>query len=209
MRYLGGSQASKGLAYPREYYVPSVSMMSKNLTDKEMRAEYSRLRSIAQKRLKRFEGTEWTDTMVYKYNKGKYIPVKDIKNKTQMVSLLAELARFITAETGSVSGLNENRKRNVETLHEHGYTFVTKENFRNFAEFMEEFRIRKLNQIYDSERVAEVFNIAENKGIPAQELFNDFDFWIKNRDALWKMDRISSKVPHSAEDYKKALLDGK
>lgn len=208
MRYLGGSQASKGLAYPREYYVPSVSMMSKNLTEKEIRAEYSRLRSIAQKRLKRFEGTEWTDTQVYRSNKGKYIPVKDIKNKTQMVALLAELARFITAETGSVSGLNENRKRNVETLHEHGYTFVTKENFRNFAEFMEEFRIRKLNRIYDSERVAELFSMAENKAIPPKELMKDFSFWIEHRDALLRMERISSDKPNSAEDYKKALLGG-
>ena len=206
MRYLGGSRADKGLKYPREFYVPSVSMMSRNLSDKEIRAEYSRLRSIARKRLERFEGTEWVDTQVYKFNHGKYIPVKDIKNKTQMVSLLAEVARFVTAESGSVSGLARTRSRNVATLHEHGYTFVTRTNYRDFADFMEEYRIRRLNRIYDSERVAETFEAAEKKGIPPRDLYRDFEFWLENRDALREMKKISSTKPHSAEDYKKAII---
>lgn len=206
MRYLGGSRADKHLKYPQEYYVPSVSMMSRNLTDKQIRAEYSRLRSIARKRLERFEGTEWTDTQVYQYNKGKYIPVKDVKNKTQLVALLADVARFVTAETGSVSGLERQRRRNVETLHEHGYKFVNKKNFRQFADFMEDFRIRRLNRIYDSERVAELFSAAAEKKIPPADLQADFEFWLKNKENLESVPRISSKKPHSAADYKAAIV---
>ena len=55
-RYKGGSSAGGSLRYPVEAYVPSVAMMSKYMTEKQMISEYSRLRSIARKRLERFEG---------------------------------------------------------------------------------------------------------------------------------------------------------
>ena len=53
-RYKGGSSAGGSLRYPVEAYVPSVAMMSKYMTEKQMISEYSRLRSIARKRLERF-----------------------------------------------------------------------------------------------------------------------------------------------------------
>lgn len=210
-RYKGGSTTGSSLRYPVEAYVPSVVMMSKYMTEKQMISEYSRLRSIARKRLERFEGTEWVDTQQYRMNAGRYKPVKEIKNKTELVALLSDVSRFVTARTGSVSGLRVQRRQSIQSLHEHGYTFVNRKNFKQFADFMEDWRTWDRNRLYDSARVAELYHEAKKKQIPRDQLERDFEFWLEKNslEALQNMKRISSKKPHSALDYKKAILKGR
>lgn len=210
-RYKGGSTTGSSLRYPVEAYVPSVVMMSKYMTEKQMISEYSRLRSIARKRLERFEGTEWVDTQQYRMNAGRYKPVKEIKNKTELVALLSDVSRFVTARTGSVSGLRVQRRQSIQSLHEHGYTFVNRKNFKQFADFMEDWRTWDRNRLYDSARVAELYHEAKKKQIPLDQLERDFEFWLEKNslEALQNMKRISSKKPHSALDYKKAILKGR
>lgn len=210
-RYKGGSTTGSSLRYPVEAYVPSVVMMSKYMTEKQMISEYSRLRSIARKRLERFEGTEWVDTQQYRMNAGRYKPVKEIKNKTELVALLSDVSRFVTARTGSVSGLQVQRRQSIQSLHAHGYTFVNRKNFKQFADFMEDWRTWDRNRLYDSARVAELYHEAKKKQIPPDQLERDFEFWLEKNslEALQNMKRISSKKPHSALDYKKAILKGR
>lgn len=210
-RYKGGSTTGSSLRYPVEAYVPSVVMMSKYMTEKQMISEYSRLRSIARKRLERFVGTEWVDTQQYRMNAGRYKPVKEIKNKTELVALLSDVSRFVTARTGGVSGLQAQRRQSIQSLHEHGYTFVNRKNFKQFADFMEDWRTWDRNRIYDSARVAELYHEAKKKQIPPDQLERDFEFWLEKNslEALQNMKRINSKKPHSALDYKKAILKGR
>lgn len=210
-RYKGGSTTGSSLRYPVEAYVPSVVMMSKYMTEKQMISEYSRLRSIARKRLERFVGTEWVDTQQYRMNAGRYKPVKEIKNKTELVALLSDVSRFVTARTGSVSGLKVQRRQSIQSLHEHGYTFVNRKNFKQFADFMEDWRTWDRNRIYDSARVAELYHEAKKKQIPPDQLERDFEFWLEKNslEALQNMKRINSKKSHSALDYKKAILKGR
>lgn len=210
-RYKGGSTTGSSLRYSVEAYVPSVVMMSKYMTEKQMISEYSRLRSIARKRLERFVGTEWVDTQQYRMNAGRYKPVKEIKNKTELVALLSDVSRFVTARTGSVSGLRAQRRQSIQSLHEHGYTFVNRKNFKQFADFMEDWRTWDRNRIYDSARVAELYHEAKKKQIPPDQLERDFEFWLEKNslEALQNMKRINSKKPHSALDYKKAILKGR
>lgn len=210
-RYKGGSTTGSSLRYPVEAYVPSVVMMSKYMTEKQMISEYSRLRTIARKRLERFVGTEWVDTQQYRMNAGRYKPVKEIKNKTELVALLSDVSRFVTARTGSVSGLRAQRRQSIQSLHEHGYTFVNRKNFKQFADFMEDWRTWDRNRIYDSARVAELYHEAKKKQIPPDQLERDFEFWLEKNslEALQNMKRINSKKPHSALDYKKAILKGR
>lgn len=210
-RYKGGSTTGSSLRYPVEAYVPSVVMMSKYMTEKQMISEYSRLRSIARKRLERFVGTEWVDTQQYRMNAERYKPVKEIKNKTELVALLSDVSRFVTARTGSVSGLQAQRRQSIQSLYEHGYTFVNRKNFKQFADFMEDWRTWDRNRLYDSARVANLYHEAKKKQIAPDQLKRDFEFWLEKNslEALQNMKRISSKKPHSALDYKKAILKGR
>lgn len=210
-RYKGGSTTGSVLRYPIESYVPSVAIMSRYMTEKQMISEYSRLRSIARKRLERFEGTEWVDTQQYRMNVGRYKPVKEIKNKTELVNLLSDVSRFVRAKTGSVSGLRAQRAQSLKTLHEHGYTFVNKKNYSMFVQFMEAWRVWDINRLYDSERVADLYHEARRKAISSVELREDFEFWLaeNNLEKLQAMKKIRSDQPHGVEDYKKAILKGR
>lgn len=199
MAYKGGARKKATLKYDKNLYTPTGA---KELTDKELRKEYSRLRSIARKRLERFEGTEWTTSQIYQYNKEGFKPLKEIKSDRELRYLLSDVARFITAERGSVSGLEKERRQAVKTLNERGYTFVNKKNFRKFAEFMEYVRTANLNRIFDSKRVADFYEATERENRSEEEMRSAFKAWSKNQR---KKNKIQNKSKKDSNKYRKAL----
>jgi hypothetical protein len=196
MPYKGGKREKATLLYEKEIYTPEGA---KTLTDKQLRKEYSRLRSIARKRLERFEGTEWDDTQIYKANVGVYKPLKEIKSDRELRHLLSDVARFVMSDKGSVSALEKERQKTVNTLQERGYTFVNKENFRQFADFMEYARVANLNRMYDSKRVAEFYETAEKKKLSGEELRKAFRSWTKKQK---KLKKIQNKNPRTSSQYR-------
>lgn len=106
--------------FPISAYQPQA--LQEGYSEKELRREYSRLRSVARKRLERFAGTEWEDTNVYRYNKGRYKPVAQVTSKTELACLLSEVAHFLTAEGGSVSGQKSIREKAIATWK--AYSFI-------------------------------------------------------------------------------------
>jgi hypothetical protein len=158
------------------------------------------MRSIARKRLERFEGTEWVTSEVYKKNAGVYRPLKDIKSERELRHLFSDLARFVTAETSSVSGLERQRREAVDTLNQRGYDFVNKENFRQFADFMEYARVANLNRLYDSKRVAEFYAACERKQMSKQEMQKAFRSWSRKQNKLKKIQNIN---PRNSNQYRK------
>lgn len=210
MSYKGGARSTTShLKYPPNYYTPHAIMDAEVMTEAEARSEYSRLRSIARKRLERFEGTEWTDTDVYKYNKGRFKPLSEMTNYSELTHLLGDVARFLSNDShpNSVSGLEQRRSETLRTLHANGYKFVKKSNFKQFGEFMEEVRARKMHVRGSPE--TEMFAQAIKHGIPPEQLFKEFDYWQKNLEQLKKQPRISSDKPHDANAYKKLITQKK
>lgn len=199
MAYKGGARKKATLKYDRNLYTPTGA---KELTDKELRREYSRLRSIARKRLERFEGTEWTTSQIYRYNKEGFKPLKDIKSERELRHLFSDVARFVTAERGSVSGLEKERRKAVKTLNERGYKFVNKKNFRKFAEFMEYVRTANLNRIFDSKRVADFYESTERENRSEEEMRTAFKSWSKNQR---KQNKIQNKSKKDSSKYRRAL----
>lgn len=199
MAYKGGLREKAQLRYEKEVYTPE---SSKTLSNKELRKEYSRLRSIARKRLERFEGTEWTDTQVYKLNAGVYKPLKEIKSDRELRHLLSDVSRFVMSETGSVSGLTKQRETAVQTLNDRGYEFVNKENYRQFAEFMEYARVSNLNRMYDSKRIAEFYEATEKKELANEELRKAFRSWTRKQKKLKKIQNIN---PRKSSQYRKEI----
>lgn len=210
MSYKGGAKSTtKHLHYAPDYYTPHALLEAEVMTEQEARAEYSRLRSIARKRLERFEGTEWTDTSTYKYNKGRYKPLSEISSYHELAHLLGDVASFLSDDVHphSVSALQSRRTQALRTLHSNGYMFVNKKNFRDFGEFMEEVRARKMHVRGSPE--AELFAAAQKHGIPPDQLHKDFSYWLENRRELAKQPLISSDKPHDAAAYKQAITNTK
>lgn len=145
-------------------------------SDKDIRAEYSRLRSIANKRIQRLSKSEWTWTKSYQRHKGGYEKLSELDNRSDIIKELSELGHYVYGEESSISGLEKVRKKSLETLHEHDYDFVTEENWSAWTEFIDEY-IRKLG--YHSptpEELAEFFADEDTKVDPdiARQRFQDF-----------------------------------
>lgn len=148
----------------------------KQLDPSQVRKEYSRLRSIARKRIERIKSSEWgTENIVARLPE--IAPINTL-SEAQIRARTSELARFLQGKTSSVSGMNAMRRLAVKTLGERYPKLkgkITVKNWREFAEFMEYSRELHQNRMYDSERVAEFF--AANEG--NEDILEEFDKWLE------------------------------
>ena len=109
-------------------------------TPENIKSEYQRLRAIAQKRLKRIEADEiGRASKTYYYNKDRYKPSSELK-PYEMKLLLADLAKMMTARTGTLRGIKRARDEAIKTFHKHDYTFVNESNFVDLGEFFRQWR---------------------------------------------------------------------
>lgn len=141
--------AKINLTFPDEYYNPYIVNNRQDLMPiEDVKKEYSRLRSIANKRLQRFKGTEWESTKVYQINADKYKPIAEYKTEAQLRHAHLALVKFVQSERGSVSGLQRSRNKSIKTLRQSGYTFVNKSNYNSVMEFMADLRsVYKAHQV--------------------------------------------------------------
>ncbi len=165
-------------SFPISAYQPQA--LQEGFSEKELRKEYSRLRSVARKRLERFAGSEFADSNVYRYNKGRYIPVADVKSKTELSRLLSDVARFLTAEGGSVSGQRSIRDKAIATWHDKGYDWINTKNYASFARFLE-FSREFVGQPY-MEKAAELFRRADEQGVDPEQIKANYEWYWKNFD---------------------------
>lgn len=176
------------LTYNANWYTPS--NIRQELTHGDaaaVRKEYTRLRDITQKRLKRMEQAGYTKTKVYRMNVKHYPVLKDIKTTAELAQRLADLSRFVEAKRSTVSGLRKATSKALKTLHKHHYDFVTEDNIQEFGSFMEEFRANKLDILYDSGDAAELFGIMEKKKIKPEKVKAAFENWMEERQNIEQM----------------------
>lgn len=146
------------------------------IDERALRKEYTRLRKIANKRLNRLQASDYKETDLAKEYAGGFALLADVKDLPRE---LTQLARFVASERSSVTGLKRIDKQTVETLQEHGYTFVNAKNVRQFGAFMEEMRQAGLSKLYSSEFLA---NWWSEKGVSkrdnAKELKLEFEKYV-------------------------------
>ena len=167
-----------------------------------IRKEYSQLRKTAQKRLSRFEGTEWMNSSVYRAYSTKFKRLDEIKSAEELAHLLVDVRLFLELPTGSISGLKKARAQSIATLHERGYTFVNASNSATFTRFMDKMRSAGIARIFDSERLAELAAEAAEEGVSADELSEAFTRFVKNEQSAGRGNRLSQK---STEQLQKGV----
>lgn len=126
------------------------SMMRSDM--KGMCSEYTRMRDIAQKRIRRLSGSEFSESKAYtEHRKGfKKLSELDIADFAKAYS---ELSKFVTAKASSVSGQKAIRQKTIETWNRQGIP-LTKENYNRTIKILEEMRKRKI--VYGSDTAEEV-----------------------------------------------------
>ena len=167
-----------------EYYTKDVIRNSEMWTDKLLRSEYARLRSIAQKRLSRLEKNE-PGSYAYKKNVGKYPATRETSTE-EIKKLMPQLAKFIAAKTGSVMGIRQQRRAAVETLQEAGNWFITMDNYKQFSDFMAQWRAEDSGkkQSWGSDEVLQAFQWSYEHGIEAEDIKGNFNRFMAQQKKL-------------------------
>lgn len=184
-----------------EYYTREAIRSADVWTDSAVRAEYSRLRDIAQKRLKRLAVNE-PQSYAYRANVGQYAPARGMSTE-EIRTQLPTLAKFIAAKTGSVMGIRAQRRKAVETFHEHGYKFINQNNLRAFGDFMESFRSKRgKTRTYGSFDAVELWEFTQENNIDPERVKKQFAQWLGQQRALDKYVRKQHKAGEevSADD---------
>ena len=170
-----------------------------------MKAEYTRMRDIAQKRIKRMSQSEWTWTKTYKEHKNGFQKLKDIDPR-DFAKAYSELSKFVTAKSSSVTGQSAIRSRTMKTLNENiGRKAVTKQNYQRVISILNESRLKKI--VYDSETVAE---LAEMSLVLSDDQFDDIldnlASVLENADEfMGNLDEYMSE--RKIEEYQKVDMD--
>ena len=146
------------------------------LDERALRKEYSRLRKIANRRLKRLLASEYKETDLAKEYAGGFAILAEVEDLPRE---LTTLARFIASERSSITGLQRIEKQTISTLHQHGYTFVNAGNVRQFGAFMEEMRQAGYGKLYSSEFLANWWSEQSgSKRNNADKLKQEFDNYV-------------------------------
>ena len=182
------------LKYSAGWYMPA-SLRSGSISAADIKKEYTRLRDIAQKRLKRMAETPYRETATFQRNIGNFPKIADMKNKgvkdgqvtPELAYKLAELARFVSASTSTVTGMKKQQAAAIKTLHSHGYTFVNDSNYIQFGKFMEEWREQHLDWTYDSGDAVDLYGQVERFKMDPEKVAADFQYWLDNRAELEKL----------------------
>ena len=175
---------------------------------REIRAEYTRLRDIMQKRIKRG---------------GLNIEIpklRDLKGKADLAKEFAYLNRVIASETTTKRGQARIEERTVETLQRHKFTDISKSNIKEFNRFMEWYREKYTAelpegrvQVFDSDTAVVVFSKELNKKITqdtkAAQISRLFNAWMEKNGSsvgisdIKDINREARNKKRRSERYKK------
>ena len=151
----------RGLIRVKEDYTPLALELTWD--KKDVRAEYSRLRSIWRKRYERLLKSDYADINLVKDRPiQRYKRLKDISNDREIYHLLSELATIIASERTTVTGLKKQEKEQMQHINDvYDTELKTHDDLLNFGRFMEQIRDFASDRIYDSDFAVELYSEGE------------------------------------------------
>lgn len=165
----------RGLLRPKDDYTPLALELTWD--KKEVRKEYSRLRSIWRKRYERFLKSDYKDINLVKERPiQRYKRSKDITSDREMYHLLSELATIISSERTTITGLKKREKEQMEHINDvYGTELKTHEDLLIFGRFMEQLRDFASDRIYDSDFAVDLYSDGEKLSTGKMlELYKEF-----------------------------------
>lgn len=143
--------------YPEELYNLSV-LKSNILSDKEMRKEYTHLRSVALKRVKRLDNSKFSDSdFLERYRNTFSKPASQI-SENDLSYGLSNLYKFLSSDLSTIRGQKRYESKRIKGLRESGYDFIDERNLKDFGNFMEDWRQSNESLVYGSETAATLYD---------------------------------------------------
>ena len=151
----------QGLLRPKDDYTPIALELTWD--KKEVRKEYSRLRSIWRKRYERLLKSDYKDiSLVRDRPIQHYKQLKDITSDREIYHLLSELSTIIASDRTTVTGLKKREKEQMQHINDvYGTELKTHEDLLNFGRFMEQLRDFASDRIYDSDFAVDLYSEGE------------------------------------------------
>ena len=165
----------QGLIRTKDDYTPLALELTWDM--KDVRKEYSRLRSIWRKRYERLLKSDYKDiNLVTDRPIQRYKQLKDITSDREIYHLLSELATIIGSDRTTVTGLKKREKEQMVHINDvYGTELKTHEDFLNFGRFMEQLRDFASDRIYDSDFAVELYSDGEKLSTGKMlELYKEF-----------------------------------
>ena len=170
---------------PAEQYTPYallVKLGKEEISEKDLRREYTRLRNIAQKRIVRLKA----DPLLKRLENVKdaistgFPTLKEIgKSSTALAGNLARLRSFLTKEESTVYGARRKFERNVRKAREAAGDFVDDETYPDFDRFMRFARETTRGFRIGSPEIADFFDDNSGKYSTQEELEDAFYLWVE------------------------------
>ena len=179
------------LIYPENYYtVQGAETVLRTGTKDDiaaMRAEYTRMRDAAQKRLHRLEKAFPESKAVQQHPQG-FRKLKDLDPR-DLPKAMAELKKFMTAKGSTVTGQKQIKQKTIDTWQKQGLK-LTPQNYEMAIKILEEMRKRKMT--YGSDKVVQLAETMMNMN---EKQTND---WLNHLDtALENADKIA-EIPEAS-----------
>lgn len=165
----------QGLLRSKDDYTPLALELTWDM--KDVRKEYSRLRSIWRKRYERILKSDYKDINLVKDRPiQRYKQLKDITSDREIYHLLSELATIIASDRTTVTGLKKQEKEQMQHINDvYGTELKTHEDLLNFGRFMEQLRDFASDRIYDSDFAVELYSDGEKLSTGKMlELYKEF-----------------------------------
>ena len=173
--YLKKKSKPQGLLRSKDEYTPLALELTWDM--KDVRKEYSRLRSIWRKRYERLLKSDYKDiNLVTDRPINRYKQLKDITSDREIYHLLSELATIIASDRTTVTGLKKQEKEQMKHINDvYGTELKTHEDLLNFGSFMEQLRDFASDRIYDSDFAVDLYSDGEKLSTGKMlELYKEF-----------------------------------
>lgn len=165
----------QGLIRTKDDYTPLSLELTWNM--KDVRKEYSRLRSIWRKRYERLLKSDYKDINLVKDRPiQRYKQLKEITSDREIYHLLSELSTIIASDRTTVTGLKKQEKEQMKHINDvYGTELKTHEDLLNFGRFMEKLRDFASDRIYDSDFAVDLYSDGEKLSTGKMlELYKEF-----------------------------------
>lgn len=151
----------QGLIRTKDDYTPLALELTWDM--KDVRKEYSRLRSIWRKRYERLLKSDYNDIKLVEDRPiQRYKQLKDITSDRELYHLLSELSTIIASNRSTIIGLKQREKEQMKDFNKkYGAKLKTHEDLMNFGDFMENIRDFASDRIYDSDFAVDLYSEGE------------------------------------------------
>lgn len=195
----------QGLIRTKDDYTPLALELTWDM--KDVRKEYSRLRSIWRKRYERLLKSDYNDIKLVEDRPiQRYKQLKDITSDRELYHLLSELATIIASNRSTIIGLKQREKEQMKDLNKkYGTKLKTHEDLMNFGDFMENIRDFASDRIYDSDFAVDLYS--EGEKLSEAKLLNLYKEFLKTGSR--NIEKLKSNIAKSEKAKKRKRKVGK